>query len=102
VRKYLLLDHDGVLVDTEPWYYAAGARALADIGVRLDQDQYVEDMSLGTGTWARARAAGVDEETIERQRVVRDAYYQEYLSSEQIEIGGVADALAELSGWTST
>jgi beta-phosphoglucomutase-like phosphatase (HAD superfamily) len=33
VKKYILFDHDGVLVDTELWYYRAGERALADIGV---------------------------------------------------------------------
>jgi len=41
VKKCILFDHDGVLVDTEPWYFKAGARALAEIGVTLDRDQYV-------------------------------------------------------------
>jgi HAD superfamily hydrolase (TIGR01509 family) len=97
VKRYLLLDHDGVLVDTELWYYKAGERALADNGLTSDQDQYLQDMSRGLGTWARARAAGIDEETISRQRVVRDAYYQDYLRTQDIEIEGVADALAELA-----
>jgi HAD superfamily hydrolase (TIGR01509 family) len=97
VKKYLLLDHDGVLVDTEPWYFKAGERALADIGFILDREQYLRDMSRGSATWARARAAGVDEETISRQREARDAYYQDYLRTEAIEIEGVVDALAELS-----
>jgi HAD superfamily hydrolase (TIGR01509 family) len=97
VKKYILFDHDGVLVDTEFWYYKAGERALADIGVALDQDQYLRDMSRGLGTWAQARAAGVDERTISRQREVRNDYYQEFLRTESIEIEGVVDALAELS-----
>ena len=97
MKHYILFDHDGVLVDTEFWYYKAGERALADIGVALDKDQYLRDMSQGLGTWARARAAGVDEETIGRQRAARNAYYQEYLRTEAIEIEGVVDALAELS-----
>jgi len=97
LKHYILFDHDGVLVDTEFWYYKAGERALADIGVALDKDQYLRDMSQGLGTWARARAAGVDEETIGRQRAARNAYYQEYLRTEAIEIEGVVDALAELS-----
>jgi HAD superfamily hydrolase (TIGR01509 family) len=54
-------------------------------------------MSEGLGTWARARAAGIDEQTISRQRELRDEYYQEYLRTEAIEIEGVVDALAELS-----
>jgi HAD superfamily hydrolase (TIGR01509 family) len=97
VKKYVLFDHDGVLVDTELWYFKAGERALADIGVTVDRDQYLRDMSRSSATWAQARAAGVDEETIGRQRAVRDDYYQEYLRTEAIEIDGVVDALAELS-----
>lgn len=97
MKKYILFDHDGVLVDTEFWYYKAGQRALAEIGLTLDKDQYVRDMSQGLGTWARARAAGIDEQAISRQREVRDDYYQEYLRTEAIEIEGVVDTLAGLS-----
>ena len=97
MKKYILFDHDGVLVDTEFWYYRAGERALADIGVTLDKDLYVRDMNQGLGTWAQARSAGIDEQVISRQREVRDRYYQEYLRSEAIEIDGVTAALAELS-----
>ncbi|KJK42542.1 HAD family hydrolase [Lentzea aerocolonigenes] len=97
MKRYILFDHDGVLVDTEFWYFQAGARALAEIGVVLDEDQYLSDMGQGLGTWAQAKAAGVDEQTIGRQRAVRDAYYQEYLRTESIEIEGVVETLAELS-----
>ena len=97
MKRYILFDHDGVLVDTEFWYYRAGERALADIGVTLDKDLYVRDMNQGLGTWAQVRAAGIDERTIASQRAVRDRYYQEYLRSEAIEIDGVTEALAELS-----
>ena len=97
MKNYILFDHDGVLVDTEFWYFKAGERALADIGLTLDKDRYLRDMSDGLGTWVQARAAGVDEPTIDRQRKVRDEYYQEYLRREAIEIEGVVEALAELS-----
>ena len=97
MKKYILFDHDGVLVDTELWYYKAGERALADIGFTLDRDQYLRDMNQGLATWAQARAAGIDEETISRQREVRNDYYQEYLRTEAIEIEGVVETLAELS-----
>ena len=56
MKKYILFDHDGVLVDTERWYYRAGARALADIGFTMDEDQYLRDMNQGLATWAQARA----------------------------------------------
>ena len=97
MKKYILFDHDGVLVDTELWYFRAGERALADIGLTLDKDQYLRDMNQGSGTWAQARAVGTDEQTIDRLRVVRDVYYQEYLRTEDIEIDGVVETLAELS-----
>ena len=97
MKKYILFDHDGVLVDTEFWYHKAGERALADIGLTLDKGQYLRDMNQGLGTWAQARAAGIDEQTISRQREIRNDYYQEYLRTEAIEIEGVVEALAELS-----
>ena len=97
MKKYILFDHDGVLVDTEFWFYKAGARALADIGLTLDRDQYLRDMTQGMATWAQAVAAGVDEQTISRQREVRDVYYQEYLQTEDIEIDGVLETLDVLA-----
>ncbi len=97
MKKYILFDHDGVLVDTEPWYYRAGARALAEVGVVLDRDQYLLDMSHGAGTWGQAKAAGIDDDTIARLRTTRNTYYQEYLRTEEIEIAGVVDILAELA-----
>lgn len=97
MKKFVLFDHDGVLVDTEHWYYESGRRALAEVGVPLELSQYLDDMAAGRGTWARARAAGVDEGTIGRLRERRDAYYQEYLRCEPIEIDGVAEVLAELA-----
>lgn len=97
MKKYVLFDHDGVLVDTEAWYYKASERALADVGFTLDKEQYIRDMGQGLGAWAQARAAGLDEPTISRQREVRNEYYQEFLRTEAIEIEGVVEALAELS-----
>lgn len=99
MKKYILFDHDGVLVDTEFWYYKAGERALADIGLTLDKEQYLRNMTQSMGTWVQARAAGIDEQTINRQRELRDVYYQEYLRTEDIEIAGVVETLAELSNY---
>ncbi|OXM16385.1 HAD family hydrolase [Paenibacillus herberti] len=93
MKKYILFDHDGVLVDTEFCYYKAGERALADIGFTLDKDQYLRDMTQSLGTWTQARAA----QTISKQREVRNVYYQEYLRTEAIEIEGVVETLVELS-----
>lgn len=97
MKRFLLFDHDGVLVDTESWYFRAGERALAEVGVRLDEDQYRYDMTHGLGTWGRARRQGVPDEVVDRLRVLRDRYYQEYLRTEPIEIDGVVEVLDALS-----
>ncbi len=98
MKEFILFDHDGVLVETEFWYFKAGERALADIGFTMDRDQYLRDMTHGNATWAQALAAGIDEQTIDRQREVRNAYYQEYLRTEDIEIDGVLETLDVLAG----
>ncbi len=97
MKQYILFDNDGVLVDTELWYYRAAERALAEIGIALDKEQYVRDMAQGLGSWTQAKAAGIDEQALSTRRAARDAYYQEYLRTEAIEIEGVVEALAELS-----
>ncbi len=97
LKRYLLFDHDGVLVDTEHWYYRAGQRALATIGLDLPKAEYLHDMNAGNGTWARAKTAGVSASTIDQLRALRDQWYREYLVTEPIEIPGVLDALEELS-----
>lgn len=97
MKKYILFDHDGVLVDTEFWYFKSTERALAEAGFTLDKDQYLRDMTRGSGSWAQAKAAGIDDRTLSRVRAARNGYYQEYLRTEAIEIDGVVDALTELS-----
>ncbi|MFF7946254.1 HAD family hydrolase [Streptomyces griseorubiginosus] len=99
MRRYVLFDHDGVLVDTEFWYFRSAERALAEAGFTLDKDQYLRDIARGAGSWAQAKAAGIDDRTLSRVREVRDGYYQEYLRTEAIEIDGVEDILAELSAY---
>lgn len=99
MRKYVLFDHDGVLVDTEFWYFRSAERALAEAGFTLDKDQYLRDMARGAGSWAQAKAAGIDDGTLSRIREARNGYYQEYLRTEAIEIDGVEDTLAELSAY---
>lgn len=96
MKKYILFDHDGVLVDTEHWYFTASKRALAELGIELDLMRHLRKMTDGVSTWELARARGVGEAAIERQRARRDGYYQEYLQNEDIEIPGVEQALREL------
>ena len=87
-QSYILFDHDGVLVDTERWYYLAGKRALASLGIDLQLDAYLMNMANGVSTWEAARVSGISESEIDRGRELRNRYYQEYLMTEDIEIEG--------------
>ncbi len=97
MKKYILFDHDGVLVDTEPWFYLAGKRALASLGIDLPLDAYLANMANGVPTWQGARDSGVPESEIDRGRELRNRYYQEHLMTEDIEIEGVSETLEVLS-----
>ena len=95
-RRYLLWDHDGVLVDTERWYFQATREALGQLGVDLRQDTYLDHMAQGRSCWDLARSRGISEERVSQHRARRDSLYQEFLLTRPIEIEGVREVLAEL------
>ncbi len=96
MKSYLLWDHDGVLVDTEPWYFEATRRAIRPLGVELELDAYLRDMAAGIAAWERAAARGVSAAEIETHRNKRNRLYQQFLVEEDIEIPGVEEVLATL------
>lgn len=97
MKKFLLFDNDGVLVETEKWYYEANKKALREIDVELEFDVYMEIMARGGTAWEVAQKLGHSKKIIDEQRRRRDVYYQEFISTEHIEIDGVLDVLDELS-----
>ena len=97
MKRYILWDNDGVLVDTELWYFKATQRALGELGVHLDEKTYQERMVRGASSWELAAEAGIDPERIVAKRQQRDAYYQAHLAQETIEISGVERVLAKLA-----
>lgn len=95
MKKYILFDNDGVLVETEIWYYEASKRALKEFfDVNLQFDEYMNIMTAGEGVWVAARQATQSQKTIARTQ--RDIYYQEYLRTEDIAIENVHDILNQL------
>jgi len=93
---YLLFDHDGVLVDTEYWYYRATQQAIAELGVELTLARYRRHLVDGAVLWALAHEAGHDDATIAEARHRRNAYYQQHLQQQDIDIPGVGAALTRL------
>lgn len=96
-KRLILWDHDGVLVDTERWYFAALQRAMRPLGVEFDQATYLQFMAEGRMYWELALARGATMADVERQRAVRNQIYQHYLQHEAIEIPGVKETLEHLS-----
>lgn len=97
MKTTILWDHDGVLVETEPWYYEATRLKLGELGIPLPQHEYLEDMANGTSAWERAVAAGLSPEEIGRRKRQRNELYQHFLLTRDIEIEGVEAVLEELS-----
>ncbi len=96
MKKYILFDNDGVLVETEPLYYEASKRALKEFfDVNLHFDEYMKIMTDGNGVWVAAPNATTKEIITARNQ--RDVYYQEYLKKEDIAIDNVHDILNELN-----
>ena len=97
MKKYILFDNDGVLVETENWYYEANKKALKQLGLNLQMDEYQEIMARGGTAWELAINAGITTEIIDKKRVQRDNYYQEFLHTKNLEIPNVKKVLKNLS-----
>ena len=98
MKKYILFDNDGVLVETEMWYFEASRRALKEFfNLTLEFDDYMKIMARGGTAWEKAQAVGISEDKIVVARKQRNIYYQEYLRTQDIVIPNVHDVLNELS-----
>jgi HAD superfamily hydrolase (TIGR01509 family) len=93
----ILWDNDGVLVDTERWYFQATREVLAEAGVNLTVELYFEYFLLRSGgTWHLASARGLSEAEIVKIRGARNERYLRMLERELITIVGVRETLEEL------
>ncbi|MFN8641028.1 MAG: HAD family phosphatase [Candidatus Binatia bacterium] len=96
--KAFFFDNDGVLVDTEHLYFAASRATLAELGVALDEADFV-DLSLrqGRSVFDLVRDR-LDEAGIEALRQRRNARYTELLRAGVPPLDGVPEVLAALHG----
>ena len=98
MKKYILFDNDGVLVETEKWYYEASKKSLKEFfDINLQFDEYMDIMAHGKTAWEPAIKKGFSEEKIAIARNKRNIYYQHYLQTEDIAIQDVQDILHQLS-----
>ncbi len=94
---HLLFDHDGVLVETEYWYFEATRKALAKLGINMSFDDYKQHLIDGSSNWTRAVENEIPQTEINAARAWRDARYRHYLANEDIDIPGVSQVLPTLS-----
>jgi HAD superfamily hydrolase (TIGR01509 family) len=94
----IFFDNDGVLVDTEHLYFAASRATLAEVGVTLEEADFV-DVSLrqGRSVFDLVRDR-FDEAGVEALRQRRNARYADLLRAGVPPLDGVPGLLAALHG----
>lgn len=97
MKKYILFDNDGVLVETERYYFLATQKALAIHGIELSFEYYQTIMPKAITAWHLMLDAGLTQDQVVQTRDQRNIYYQEYLKSETLYIDGVHEVLEKLS-----
>ena len=95
-KKYILWDHDGVLVDTEKWYFTANKISLEELDIELSENDYMYYMQNGISVWSIPKQKGISEEIITIQKEKRNKLYQSFLETKNIEILNVIEVLTEL------
>jgi HAD superfamily hydrolase (TIGR01509 family) len=97
--KAIFFDNDGILVDTERLYYAATRDILANVGIDLTREMYIEFFLIkGNGTWHLASEKGLSLDAINNLRDKRNKLYGQMLENESNIIDGVNDVLEKLNG----
>ena len=97
IKKYILFDNDGVLVETEKWYFRSNVEILKEMGIHLSEERYLDIMIKGKSAFILAEEAGFDFLHVEKARDKRNELYQHYIQTEDIEIKGVKEILQSLS-----
>ena len=97
--RAVLWDNDGVLVDTEELYFKATREVLAEIGVDLTTELFIQiSLKRGRSALELAAAQGVPPVAVERMRIDRNRRYSDLLRNGVPVLDGVADALGRLRG----
>lgn len=96
--KAIFWDNDGVLVDSEKWFYAASKKVLAKKGIDLTESLFI-DISLhkGGSTLSLLRAKGFTDDEIKPLRDERNRIYDEMLTTNNIAVKYSKEVLDELS-----
>jgi HAD superfamily hydrolase (TIGR01509 family) len=98
MKKYILFDNDGVLVETEIWYYEANKRVFKEcFNLPLTIESYMPLMAKGITCWTLAKKAGFNQRAVNEARTLRNIYYQEFIQKEDLLIPGAKEVIEALS-----
>jgi HAD superfamily hydrolase (TIGR01509 family) len=95
--KCVLVDNDGVLVNTEQLYFLATKEILQACGVELSLQCYIDNcMRASRGVWHLLSERGCPEGEISCAKNARDALYLEYITTRDISLPGAREFLVSL------
>ena len=93
--KAILWDNDGILVQTEEWYYEANRQVLAGEGVELPLEIYYDLLlKKNTGVWHLLESTS--DEAIDNLKCERNRIFSDLLRTEDIFVKGASDVLDSL------
>ena len=95
-KELILFDNDGVLVETEQWFYQANKKMLESVGIPLPIEKYMQIMINGKSTLDLLKDNCFTSLQIEELRQKRIACYQEFLRTKDLKISGIIETLERL------
>jgi HAD superfamily hydrolase (TIGR01509 family) len=99
MKKTILWDNDGVLVDTEKYYLQANTLFLKEYGIEVTEELYNRiSLQMGKSMLTLLTDKGYSGEEILKLREQRDSIYIDLVMANDITVEGVADVLASLKG----
>ncbi len=93
-KRAILWDNDGVLVDTEKWFFEANRLELAALGVTATSAQF-EEINLRRGV-SLLSLSGLEGEDLRALYTRGDARYSELLRTEKLAIPGMLELLERM------
>jgi HAD superfamily hydrolase (TIGR01509 family) len=97
-KEAIFWDNDGILVDTEKYYFEATRQILGSVGFELTKALYVELFLVQSkGAWHLLNPEKYSPDAIKSLKTARDALYTEMLHTKEITVEGMEDRVAALS-----
>ncbi|MBU1099686.1 MAG: HAD family phosphatase [Bacteroidetes bacterium] len=97
-KKAIFFDNDGVLVDTEKYYFQATKEILSEVGIHITRDDFIKYfLKQSKGAWHLVKAKGYSDSAIANLRERRNELYNELLKKENLIIPGVEKTIKTLA-----